>query len=333
MAGYLSKILDATASTKLGQFLMKQVNIALWVLEKPAEYTVTGSGNGVGRMPFIIFWAVYFSLHIFRIVASTIYVHFNKGPVESVDIMKNIVKWRKSWRSIRYKGMRKMRQNRHKSHDRTISDASANESEINTSQPQSSKKRKRDQMMGINLLAHLLNKTFSENDDSDPSFLISRSEMSTNISSNASEGHPSSSKAMSQELQDTLPSYKSGEMDPTTKSTDVTFVSTADSEREDLTTSNSEGDSSAFSNESNKEAKGKQQLNVEKGNQNTKKVGKESLNVPEDALISKLAERLQDGIGKHGKKKKRNFSLSNEESLLRRKPVKASKSQEDISYI
>lgn len=115
MAGssYMSKCLEFVASTQWGQFLIKKIDTMLWAIEMPAKSCVEGESKGDSRkMPWPVFWTVYIYLQIFRVIVSKIFVQINKNPIEPKDIVKNLQKWRRTLRCIRFRGLRTIRESR-----------------------------------------------------------------------------------------------------------------------------------------------------------------------------------------------------------------------------
>ncbi len=83
----------------------------MWTIEKPAKYCVDGESKKSDRnLPWPIFWTVIINLQIFRIVYSTISVQFYKKSVETKDIVKQLQTWRRTLRSIRFEGLRNIRE-------------------------------------------------------------------------------------------------------------------------------------------------------------------------------------------------------------------------------
>lgn len=107
----IGKIFEFVASTNFGQFCIKKIDSLLWTLEKPAVYCVDGVDSDANQqLSWPVFWTVLINIQIFRVVISKILVQFNGNPVESKDIVKNLKKWRRSLRSLRFRGLRKMRE-------------------------------------------------------------------------------------------------------------------------------------------------------------------------------------------------------------------------------
>lgn len=114
----VSSIFEFLASTNLGQFCIKKVDSVLWTIEKPAKYCVDGNSKTDNRdLPWIVFWTVLIYLQIFRVVLSNILIQFDNKPIEPKDIVKFLQRWRRTLRSVRFKGLRKIREERvgHKS--------------------------------------------------------------------------------------------------------------------------------------------------------------------------------------------------------------------------
>lgn len=113
MAGssYTSKIVEFMAATKFGQFLIKKFIDLLLIIELPAKYCVNGESSGESRkLPWLVFWTVLIYLQLFRVVISMILVQFNRDPIEAKDVVKCLQTWRRSLRSIRFRGLRKNRE-------------------------------------------------------------------------------------------------------------------------------------------------------------------------------------------------------------------------------
>lgn len=110
---FVNNILELVASTSFGQFIIKKIDSVLWILEKPAKYCVHGDSKADNRdLPWLLFWTVLIYLQIFRVVFSMILIQFNKSPIEPIDVVKYLQKWRRSLRSIRFRGLRKIRESR-----------------------------------------------------------------------------------------------------------------------------------------------------------------------------------------------------------------------------
>lgn len=110
-SSYSSKIVEFVASTKFGQFLIKKFADLLLILEQPAKYCVNGESDGEKRkLPWLVFWTVLLYLQLFRVVISMILVQFNRNPIEAKDVVKCLQTWRRSLRSIRFRGLRKNRE-------------------------------------------------------------------------------------------------------------------------------------------------------------------------------------------------------------------------------
>lgn len=108
---FSSTVLVFVASTRLGQFFIKKIDAVLQTLEQPAKHCVAGNSKVDNReLPWPVFWAVLISLQIFRVIFSLIWVQFNKDPIEPKDVVKNIQIWRRTLRSIRFEGLRKIRE-------------------------------------------------------------------------------------------------------------------------------------------------------------------------------------------------------------------------------
>lgn len=117
MAGssFMGKILESVASTNFGQFVIKTLDLLLWTIEKPAKYCVNGGSNtDTRKLAWPVFWTVLINLQIFRLVFSTILQQFNGNRLETKDIVRCVQKWRRSLRSIRFRGLRKIREEQSK---------------------------------------------------------------------------------------------------------------------------------------------------------------------------------------------------------------------------
>lgn len=109
----VNSIIEYLASTSFGQFIVKKLDSVLWTLERPAKYCVRGDSKADNRdLPWLLFWTVLIYMQIFRVVFSTILIQFNKSPIEPNDVVIYLQKWRRSLRSIRFKGLRKIRESR-----------------------------------------------------------------------------------------------------------------------------------------------------------------------------------------------------------------------------
>ncbi len=206
-------------------------------------------------------------------------------------------------------------------------------------------------MLEDDLLQELMNETYPDTDRTDSTFMMSKcSQISTNGSSNDGQSlseeeyhSPGRSKnGVDLSLQDTLPvsASESEVQEPnmsrqsniSTKTNEMTFVSTVDDTEESIFAMTDEDSGTLPSDQGHQELK----------TNGSSKIGKESLNQPidavdpVDAMFSKIAEMENNGkihtkkAGKnhHGNKKKRNFSLTSQENVERQKPMKESKSQE-----
>lgn len=218
---------------------------------------------------------------------------------------------------------------------------------------ETSKKRNHDEMLDHDLLDELMNHTYSDTDNTDSTFMISKfADISTNGSSNygqsLSEDYQSplkSKDSLDSSLQDTLPvsASESEHQEPnmSTKTNEGTFVSTVD-DTEESAFALTEEDSGHSVNGNAMHSNGSRSPEPTTAQSNgTKKVGKESLNAPTDpvdVMILKMVELEQNGklntkkSGKN-KNKKRNFSLSSQENIDRQISAKASKSQESLNQL
>lgn len=230
-----------------------------------------------------------------------------------------------------------------------------------------SKKRNHDEMLDRNLLDDLMNRTFSDTDDLDETWVICGDMVSTNSSSNAhslSEEYQSPIRASvldCQSLQDTLPMASASESEHhepnmSSKTNEITFESTVgDTDKSSFAMT--EDDSTSSLNEENRtkiERNGKlsigskEELSGSSFKSSTKgsgkNVSKESVNRmhPIDAMISTLVEFETKGkpnlktVGKNhqGNKKQRNYSFTaSQENVNRQKLVKESRSQESIDQL
>lgn len=105
------KLLEFIASTHFGQYLIRKVDSLLWTFESPAKYGVHGKRVNESRtLPWPIFWTLYFYMQIFRMVFSMILLPLNKNPIEMKDIVTTIQTWRRALRSIRFRGLRSIRE-------------------------------------------------------------------------------------------------------------------------------------------------------------------------------------------------------------------------------
>lgn len=113
MSTFIGHILELVASTSIGQFVIKKVDSLLWTLEQPAIYCVNGETSGYNRkLSWLVFWTVLINIQIFRVVSSTVLIKFNKSPIEPKDIVIRLQKWRRYLRSIRFRGLRQMRESK-----------------------------------------------------------------------------------------------------------------------------------------------------------------------------------------------------------------------------
>lgn len=222
---------------------------------------------------------------------------------------------------------------------------------------QPSKKRRHEEMLDANLLAEMLNRTFSDDDDLDSTFMISKcEELSSSESSNGhslSEEYRSPIKASISDpeaLQDTLPMASANESEQheqnmSSKSNEVTFESTVGDTDEQAVATN-EDDSTTSVNEENRtkiKTNGKQSNgstnglaeHLSNGSNGTQQASKESLNLsvdPVDSLMSTLV--AMDKTGKKNNRKKRNYSSSmSQESVNRQKSGNKTRSQEAIDKL
>lgn len=116
----ISGTVDFVASTNFGQFLMKKCDAILRTFEIPAKYSVKGDSKADNReLPWLLFWIVLINLQIFRTVSSTILVKLNRKPIEAAHIVSKLQKWRRSLRSIRFRGLRKIREQQNGNAGRT----------------------------------------------------------------------------------------------------------------------------------------------------------------------------------------------------------------------
>lgn len=217
-------------------------------------------------------------------------------------------------------------------------------------------------MLDRDLLDDLINRTFSDTDDLDSTWVIHGDMVSTNSSSNAhslSEEYQSPIRASvldCQSLQDTLPMASASESDQQSKTNEITLESTV-SDTDKSSFAMTEDDSTSSLNEENRtkiernrklsigskgELSGSSFKSSSKGS--GKNVSKESVNRmhPLDAMISTLVELETKGksnlktVGKNhqGNKKQRNYSFTaSQENVNRQKSVKQSRSQESIDQL
>lgn len=109
LSSYVNKSVEFVASTQSGQYFIKKLDTVLWAIEKPAKYCVDGESNGDRqKLPWPVFWTVFIYLQIFRVVLSKLV----KNPIQPMDIVKILQKWRRTLRSIRFRGLRKIREYR-----------------------------------------------------------------------------------------------------------------------------------------------------------------------------------------------------------------------------
>lgn len=193
-------------------------------------------------------------------------------------------------------------------------------------------------MLVDDLLEELVNRTFTDNDDTDSTFMISKYDVdvSTNGSSDGqsvSEGYRSKNVTDSS-LQDSLPIVNESdhhEPNMSSKSNESTFVSTVEDTESPFAMTEEDSVSSL-----NEESGSKSELEF-----SNKPNGKASLNQPSDpvdAMMSKLAEMEKNckpfSKKNHlGNKKKRNHSLTSQENLNRHKASTNSKSQECLNKL
>lgn len=117
----LNGIVEFLASTRLGQFSIKKIDAIFWRLEQVGKYSVQEDTKAENKkcikhanmerpLSWPIFWIVLIGLHMFRAASSLILVKFNKNPIGSKDIIKNVQKWRRYLRSVRFSGLQKIRE-------------------------------------------------------------------------------------------------------------------------------------------------------------------------------------------------------------------------------
>lgn len=111
MSTFVGHILEFVASTSIGQFAIKKFDALLWTLERPATYCVDGKSSGYNRkLSGPVFWTVLINIQIFRVALSTVLIRFNQSPIEPKDIVIRLQKWRRYLRSIRFRGLRQIRE-------------------------------------------------------------------------------------------------------------------------------------------------------------------------------------------------------------------------------
>lgn len=104
--------MEFVAATSFGQYFIKKIDSLLRTLERPAKYCVNGEDKAENLDPsWPVFWTVFIYLQIFRVALSTVCVLFNQSPIEPMDIVKNLRKWRRTLRSIRFRGLQKIWEN------------------------------------------------------------------------------------------------------------------------------------------------------------------------------------------------------------------------------
>lgn len=194
-------------------------------------------------------------------------------------------------------------------------------------------------MLDYNTLEELMNRTFSDTDDTDSTFVVSKIEEDSTSGSSDEASHsadyrsPSKSENNAQSstyLQETLPIASTSETNVSSKSAEITFESTvADTEGFVMT---EEGSTSSLNEESRTKFESNGKLSIGSTEESEhfdpsassksdpelnkkEKVGKESLNQfsdPADALMAKLVEKCgtvnQRAYGKYhqGNKKYNN---------------------------
>lgn len=195
-------------------------------------------------------------------------------------------------------------------------------------------------MLVDDLLDELVNRTFTDTDDNDSTFMISKYDVDVSTSGSShgqsqSEGYRSKNVTDSS-LQDSLPIVSESEHNEpsmSSKSNESTFVSTVEDTESQFAMTEEDSVSSL-----NEEGASKSELELEFSN---KQNGKASLNQPSDpvdAMMSKLVELEKNGKpfskkNQLGNKKKRNHSLTSQENLNRHKTSKNSKSQECLNKL
>lgn len=109
----IDKTLEFVASKNFGQFLIKNLDLLLKMVERPAKYCIKGDDKyACYELSFPIFWATFFILQLARVTCSAFLGKFNRGPIEAVDVVKLIQRWRRNLRCLRFAGLRKMRESK-----------------------------------------------------------------------------------------------------------------------------------------------------------------------------------------------------------------------------
>lgn len=203
----------------------------------------------------------------------------------------------------------------------------------------SSKKRNHDEMLDYNVLEELMNRTYSDTDDLDTTFMINKSMEASSSGSTSEEYYdsPTESQNDNNVLKDTLPITSASESEHLQpKSNELTCGDTEESafvtEDDSISSLNVENRTDTESND--------QQSSKSDTMPSKKKVGKESLNVysdPADEMISKLAQVDQkgksNGKNKQGRKKRYHSLTASRENLDVENPGKKSNSQQDINLL
>lgn len=113
----LNAIVGFLASTKIGQFSIKQIDTIFWSVEQVGKYTILENSKAENnkfmrfymehRLPWLVFWILMIYMHLFRVIISMVLVKFNKSPIETKEIVKILQKWRRKLRSISSGGLQK----------------------------------------------------------------------------------------------------------------------------------------------------------------------------------------------------------------------------------
>lgn len=107
----IRNVLEYLSTKNFGQFIIKKLDAILWTVEKPAKFCVHGSKRfETYRISPAVFWTILIILQVVRMSLSNILVKCKKHPIEAIDVMKTIQKWRRTLRTIRFGGLQKMRE-------------------------------------------------------------------------------------------------------------------------------------------------------------------------------------------------------------------------------
>lgn len=213
------------------------------------------------------------------------------------------------------------------------------------------KKRNYDEMLDYDLLEEVINRTFSDGDLTDPTYMpLDGDEVSSDGSSmqgngvTNGEGAPNAAESS---LQDTMPvsANESAQPEPNhlSKSNESTFVSTVDDTEESAFVMTEEDSSMASSGDIGKKPESNAKLTTDTQSGKAGKIGKESLNQPLDPVDAMMAGLMardtkmnfkKNGKNHYGNKKKRNFSAGGDfENGDRQSESKENRSHEDLNRL